>query len=723
MNNSAKKILIVDPDKHVVSVLSLKLKQKNFVVKTLFDTVNAIPIARDFMPDLIISEMLLPEISGIDFLKRIKMNPDLAEIPFIFLSGSKNVEDKIVAHEMGAEAYLVKPVFLKAILNRIEDFFEQQNFDKMLLKSDDKNNFFAGDLINISIVDLLEIVRENKKSGEIKLIFDNEVNYIWFRNGEIIRVEKANDADNSPKSGKKLFYEILSKLSGSFELKYKEIDVESNISETIDELIINATEWTDSFTSELSDFLAPDTIIFLNFPVFIKSISKLPDNISKIISNISRNGSSVKFIIESTELDKLKTIEYLKKLLEISVISTENNEEQFILPDLPEWFLEYCDKNGIELNLNKDNSQKPDTPKETEKKEETAPAPQSYTSDTLIPELSDDDDEKENSSVASIEEIEALSELNELKEDIEEFQETNELEEIEKIGEAEEIKEEKIEKAESQKQNSKKEEIKTESPEEQIQEKEVSQKPKEEKSVPTESSDMPVEEIDKEFLDSVYEDLDEESFEGVEDTKLKKGNLLLILVLLSFFIVLGLGGFYIYNYTSLFKTTVKTKKETKKKVENKKIVKKVKTEELSQKDSLTKEDQEFMKKDLKEMVDIANKESQSEKYKDAIKHYKLALLKSPTREILPTIYMNLAIAFYNDDNDKKALDAIERSLALNELPQGIELKASILEDLKRFDEAIDFYKSYLKNPKFKSKRRAWKKEIKRLLKEKAKIKK
>ena len=524
MSNSAKKILIVDSDKHVVSVLSLKLKQKNYIVKTLFDTVNAIPIARDFMPDLIISEMLLPEISGIDFLKRIKMNPDLANIPFIFLSGSKNVEDKIVAHEMGAEAYLVKPVFLKAILNRIEDFFEQKNYNEMLLKTDSNNNSFSGDLINISIIDLLEIVRENKKTGEIKLVFDNEINYIWFRNGEIVRVEKDNEQNIS---GKNLFYEILSKLSGTFELKYKEINVESNISETIDELIINATEWTDSFTSELNDFLAPDTIVFLNFSVFIKSISKLPDHISKIISNISRNGSTVEFIIDSTELDKIKTIEYLKKLLEIEVISTENIETKFILPDFPEWFVEYCNKNKIALNL-KNSKENNSQESENIEKNQTAPAPQTYSSDTLIPELSDDENDKENSSVASIEEIEALSELNELKEDIEEFQEKEDLEKVES-------------------KNFQETEVSSESNQDFVEQLETSKEKSEEETKEQKSNDIPVEDIDKDFLDSVYEDVDDDTFGEIDNKKIKKGNILLILVLLSFFIMLSIGGVFFYK--------------------------------------------------------------------------------------------------------------------------------------------------------------------------------
>jgi two-component system, OmpR family, alkaline phosphatase synthesis response regulator PhoP len=108
-----RKILIVDSDEQITAVLGLKLRKENFEVKTISSSVNAVDMVKDFKPDLIISEMVLPEVSGVNFLKRVKMNPDTMKTPFIFLSNSRNVEDKILAVEMGAEAFFMKPIFIK----------------------------------------------------------------------------------------------------------------------------------------------------------------------------------------------------------------------------------------------------------------------------------------------------------------------------------------------------------------------------------------------------------------------------------------------------------------------------------------------------------------------------------------------------------------------------------------------------------------------------------
>lgn len=100
-----RKILIVDSDEQITSVIGLKLRKENFEVKTEFSAFKALELLKEFKPDLIISEMVLDELSGVDFLKRVKINPRTTNIPFIFLSNSRNLEDKIIAHEMGAEAF------------------------------------------------------------------------------------------------------------------------------------------------------------------------------------------------------------------------------------------------------------------------------------------------------------------------------------------------------------------------------------------------------------------------------------------------------------------------------------------------------------------------------------------------------------------------------------------------------------------------------------------
>ena len=205
-----RKILIVDSDEQITSVIGLKLRKENFEVKTEFSAFKALELLKEFKPDLIISEMVLDELSGVDFLKRVKINPRTTNIPFIFLSNSRNLEDKIIAHEMGAEAFFMKPIFIKVLINRIKDFFEEKNFHEMISSKETKS--FSGDLTSVSVIDILNIISENRSSGEVTISSSasNEAK-MFFDNGAVIRIETGA---GSSKNGIEELFNILSWLDG-----------------------------------------------------------------------------------------------------------------------------------------------------------------------------------------------------------------------------------------------------------------------------------------------------------------------------------------------------------------------------------------------------------------------------------------------------------------------------------------------------------------------------
>jgi DNA-binding response OmpR family regulator len=106
---SAKKILIVDDDEHLLLGLAAKLKANGYAVVSAMDGVSAVAVARQEAPDLILLDLGLPAGDGFLLLERLKAMTDLLAIPVIVLSARDPATNKQRALKAGAMAFFQKP--------------------------------------------------------------------------------------------------------------------------------------------------------------------------------------------------------------------------------------------------------------------------------------------------------------------------------------------------------------------------------------------------------------------------------------------------------------------------------------------------------------------------------------------------------------------------------------------------------------------------------------
>ncbi|MFA5270994.1 MAG: response regulator [Candidatus Omnitrophota bacterium] len=116
-----KKILIVEDEKEVLMLLADSLKRLNFTVETSADGRDAIKKVSDFIPDLVLLDIMLPEIDGLEVLKWIKKNkPDT----FVMLAtAKKELEDMKTGYTLEADYYITKPYTIEEILKGINIMF------------------------------------------------------------------------------------------------------------------------------------------------------------------------------------------------------------------------------------------------------------------------------------------------------------------------------------------------------------------------------------------------------------------------------------------------------------------------------------------------------------------------------------------------------------------------------------------------------------------------
>jgi len=110
------KILVVDDDKKIVELVTLYLKKDGYQVLAAFDGRQAIDLARRRQPDLIVLDLMLPQVDGTDVCRILRAE---SEVPIIMLTGRSTDEDKLAGLDLGADDYVTKPFNPRELLARI----------------------------------------------------------------------------------------------------------------------------------------------------------------------------------------------------------------------------------------------------------------------------------------------------------------------------------------------------------------------------------------------------------------------------------------------------------------------------------------------------------------------------------------------------------------------------------------------------------------------------
>ncbi|WP_299610551.1 response regulator [uncultured Aquimarina sp.] len=116
-----KKILIVDDEPNIVMSLEYTFKKKNFEVFIARDGSEALQIAKEEIPDIVLLDIMMPNVDGYETLKEIKNNKNLKDTKVVFLSAKNKATDIEKGLSMGADKYLTKPFSVKKLVAEINE--------------------------------------------------------------------------------------------------------------------------------------------------------------------------------------------------------------------------------------------------------------------------------------------------------------------------------------------------------------------------------------------------------------------------------------------------------------------------------------------------------------------------------------------------------------------------------------------------------------------------
>ncbi|MBN2891406.1 MAG: response regulator [Bacteroidales bacterium] len=172
-----KKILIIDDYAPLLEEVSEFLEMENYTVFTAKNGAEGVQKAITTEPDMIICDILMPELDGYQVFQTISQIPSLSTIPFIFLTARATSEDYRKGLDLGVDDYLTKPFTIDALLSSITRRFEKVEKYKSV-KKDVVEFLFTNPMLGIFIFSETAFVFQNKKIEEITSYTTNDLNEI-----------------------------------------------------------------------------------------------------------------------------------------------------------------------------------------------------------------------------------------------------------------------------------------------------------------------------------------------------------------------------------------------------------------------------------------------------------------------------------------------------------------------------------------------------------------
>ena len=119
-----KKILIIDDEPELVKAICIRLKANGYEVEHAYDGEEGLRKVREFQPDLIILDIIMPKLNGYEVCKRLKKVPETREIPILILTASQQRELEKKCMELGATCTLMKPFETEELLQLVKDILK-----------------------------------------------------------------------------------------------------------------------------------------------------------------------------------------------------------------------------------------------------------------------------------------------------------------------------------------------------------------------------------------------------------------------------------------------------------------------------------------------------------------------------------------------------------------------------------------------------------------------
>jgi len=308
-------VLLVDADPRSARVFEVSLRNAGYSVTHVQSATEAVEAIEVAIPDLVISDTRLapskvleggtPLNDGYSLCRRLKDDPVWYAIPFIFLTSSASIEDKIRGLELGVEDFLTKPIYLREIITRIQLVLAKKQREGMEGRTSRAS--FTGLLSEMGLVDLLSTIDLGRKSGVLELEAPQGRGLVFFRDGRVV------DAKINKISGASAVYRMLLWTDGRFEIRFGPCSANEVIEMSTQGLLMEGMRRIDEWQRMREQLPPLDSVFEVDVPEVLARIGEIPDEINPILRAFDGKRTLMEVVDESA-IDDLEALATLTKL-------------------------------------------------------------------------------------------------------------------------------------------------------------------------------------------------------------------------------------------------------------------------------------------------------------------------------------------------------------------------------------------------------------------------
>ncbi|MGH7270278.1 MAG: response regulator, partial [Polyangiaceae bacterium] len=304
-----QKLLLVDADPRSVRVLEVSLKKAGYSVTTATDGLDALAKIESLTPDLVLTDTRLPKLDGYTLVRKLKERFEWSQIPIVFLTSQKSVEDKIRGLELGVEDYLTKPIFVRELIARVNLLLARRTQETLTTNRTTMTGRtrFSGSIQDMAVVDLLQTFEVSRKSGVVHLSSGSQQAHIYFRDGKVV------DATLGRLCGEEAIYRALIWNEAAFEVEFKTIANEDILGGSTQGILMEGMRRVDEW-GRLCEQLPPLSTVFqIDHEQLPDRLNEIPDELNGILKLFDAE-RTVSEVVDDSPFEDLSTLSTITKL-------------------------------------------------------------------------------------------------------------------------------------------------------------------------------------------------------------------------------------------------------------------------------------------------------------------------------------------------------------------------------------------------------------------------
>ena len=311
------RILIVEDEPGMIELLSVALEDEGFIISIANNGQEGLNKVDTEDPDLIISDVMMPDMNGYEFCEQLRQNPKTASIPFIFLTAKKDVSDRVRGLNLGADDYISKPFHVVEVVARIKTLMMRVTRTKAAAPTaaPETGADFSGYLGKMSIGELIQTIYMNRKSGRLVLTDEHHKGELIFHDAYVTYAEVDR------KKGEQAVYRLLAWKTGQFRFEGGVVAETPNVSTTAESLLMEGMRRLDEYARLLKYFPSEDSKL--------EALSIAPEGLKPEelqVLNYVNQYSSLMEVIDHSKFGDLKTLQMLIKLHSDTIIGIKTGD-------------------------------------------------------------------------------------------------------------------------------------------------------------------------------------------------------------------------------------------------------------------------------------------------------------------------------------------------------------------------------------------------------------